>query len=318
MRTSVWSNPWTGYAERMTDTRPLHVYVVLGMGLLAISVSAILIRYGSEAPGEVLAVWRTVSASIMLGIPALFGPRSRNEMASFSPREWFLVATSGVFLGLHFVLWISSLYYTSIASASVLVSLSPIFMGIIGYVVLRERLRRIEVFGIFIAIAGTVLLQVVDSGHGSDVATNPVLGNLLALSAAFMVSIYLLIGRVVRQNRSWLAYVAPVYGFTALTTLVVALLRGVPLLGWPLYIYALCVAMAVVPQLMGHGALNYAIRWFPAATLGVASLLEPIGASTLGWLFFSEIPALAAVGIMLVILGAVVLVLWPRRRPAGT
>lgn len=298
----------------MTESRPLHVYVVLGVGLLAISVSAILIRYASEAPGEVLAVWRTVSAAAMLGIPALF--RSRAEMASFSRREWLLIAVSGMFLGLHFVLWMSSLYYTTIASASVLVSLSPIFMGIIGYVVLREKLRRLEVMGIAVAIAGTVALQVVDSGHAGDIANNPILGNSLALSAAFMVSIYLLIGRVVRQQRSWLAYVAPVYVFTALTTLAVALLRGVPLFGWPPYIYALCVALAVVPQLMGHGALNYAIRWFPAATLGVASLLEPIGASTLAWIFFSEVPALAAVGVMLVILGAVVMVLWPRHRRA--
>ncbi len=296
----------------MIESRPLHVYAVLGMGLLAISVSAILIRYASEAPGEVLAVWRTVSAALMLGIPAIVGSQSRQEMASFSRREWLLIAASGVFLGLHFVLWISSLYYTTIASASVLVSLSPIFMGVIGYFVLRERLRRIEVVGIAVAIAGTVALQVVDSGHGAGAAPHPILGNSLALSAAFMVSIYLLIGRVVRQNRSWLAYVAPVYAFTALTTLAVALIRDVPLLGWPLYVYALCVAMAIVPQLMGHGALNYAIRWFPAATLGVASLLEPVGASTFAWLFFSEVPALAAVGVMLVILGAVVLVLWPR------
>lgn len=46
--------------------RGLREYLILGAGLLAISVSAILIRYAGDAPGEAVAVWRTVFASLLL------------------------------------------------------------------------------------------------------------------------------------------------------------------------------------------------------------------------------------------------------------
>jgi len=290
--------------------RTWRVHAILGMGLLAISVSAILIRYASEAPGEAVAVWRTITAAVLLSGPAMV--KSRAEWRTFSGREWMLVVLAGFFLGLHFVMWISSLYFTSVASASTLVSLSPIFMGIIGFVVLRERLTRLETIGIMVALAGTVLLQFAHHGHAGDVGSNPLLGNSLALAAAGFVSIYLLIGRVVRQNRSWLAYVAPLYAMTALTTVAVAVVRDVPLLGYSATFYGLCILMAIVPQLLGHGALNYAIRYFPAATLGLASLFEPVGASVLAFAFFGEIPTLLAVLAMGVILGAVSIVLTRR------
>ena len=294
---------------------PRHAYVVLLGGLLAISVSPILVRYAAEAPGDVVAVWRTVTAAALLAVPALL--RSRAEIASFTRREWTLIGTAGVFLGLHFVAFISSLYYTTVSSASVLVSLSPIFMGIIGWVLLRERLTRREILGIAVAISATVVLQLTQGEAVVD-AARPFLGNTLALTAAALVAVYLIIGRVVRQHRSWLAYVAPLYAVTALTTLSVALVRGTPLFGWPWYIYGLCILMALIPQLLGHGAFNYAIKYFPAATLGVASLAEPIGASALALGLFGEVPTLPGVAAMTVILVSVAFVLYTPKASSGS
>jgi drug/metabolite transporter (DMT)-like permease len=103
----------------------------------------------------------------------------------------------------------------------------------------------------------------------------------------------------------WLAYVAPLYVVTAMTTLVVALLRDIPLTGYPMHVYVLCLGMAVIPQLLGHGSLNYAVRFFPAATIGLASLFEPVGASLLAFAFFGEIPTFTGAIAMLVILASV-------------
>jgi RND family efflux transporter MFP subunit len=54
---------------------------------------------------------------------------------------------------------------------------------------------------------GAALIALGEDGAGSY--PNPALGNTLALGAAFLVSIYLLIGRAVRQRTSFLAYFAP-------------------------------------------------------------------------------------------------------------
>ena len=293
------------------EHRPGYVYVVLVAGLLSISVSAILIRWASEAPGETLAVWRTLFAAAMLAPFAVF--KSRKEIASFTMREGILITIAGIFLGLHFVTWISSLFFTSVASASVLVSLSPIFLALAGLLFLNERPTRAEVWAIIIATLGTILLGYSDMNAHEHAGSNPLLGNTFALSAALLVTVYLLIGRVIRQSRSWLAYVAPLYVVTAMTTFVVAWMRDVPLLGFDWEVYALCMAMAVVPQLMGHGALNFVVRYFPAATIGLASLFEPIGASLLAFVFFSEVPTLLGIGAMAVILLSVSLALFPRK-----
>ncbi len=293
-----------------TDARPKYIYALLILGLASISVSAIIIRWASaEAPGEALAVWRTVFASLLVLPFALV--KSRAEIRSFSARESILIAVSGIFLGLHFVFWIGSLYHTTVASASVLVSLSPIFLALIGFFVLKERPTNGEIIAIVVATAGTILLGWADVQNQSQTATNPIVGNSMALFAAVLVSVYLLIGRVVRQTRSWLAYVAPLYLATAVTTFAVAYFKGIPLLGYSWDVYGLCLAMAVIPQLLGHGSLNYVVRFFPAATIGLASLFEPVGASLLAFAFFGESPSLLGSFAILVILVSVSLAMRP-------
>ena len=174
--------------DEQSNRRPLYVYAILFAGLVSISVSAIIVRWASDAPGETLAVWRTLFAALMLLPFALV--RSRNEIRSFSLREFGLILVSGVFLGLHFVTWISSIYYTSVASASVLVSLSPIFLALAGFTILGERPSKAELWAIVIATAGTLLLGYSDTQNHSAAGLNPLLGNKLALSAALLVSVY--------------------------------------------------------------------------------------------------------------------------------
>ena len=53
----------------------------------------------------------------------------------------------------------------------------------------------------------------------------------------------------------------------------------------------LCIAGLVLgPQLIGHNGLNYALRWFPAATISALTLLEPLGATALAMVVLGEHP----------------------------
>lgn len=224
-----------------------------------------------------------------------------------------LIGAAGVFLGVHFTAWIESLYLTSVASSSVLVSTSPIFLAILGYVFLREQLSLRVTVAILLAVGGAALIALGDaSGGGGDA---PVLGNALAVSAALFVSLYLIVGRIVRRKTSWLAYVFPLYAVTAGTVLLLAVVSAAPLRGFSARFYLLCAAMAVGPQILGHGSFNYAVRYVPASILGLLSLVEPIGASILAYFLFDELPGtLAMIGIS-VVLGAMALA--AVRRPAG-
>ena len=277
--------------------------------------SPILVRWAGEAPGMAVAVWRTVFAAALLAPVAV--PRIGPEVKTFSRRDWGLILGAGVLLGLHFVAWIESLYHTTVASASVLVWTNPLFMALLGWLFLRERLSRSVCLGLGVAVVGAGLLGWADLVGGEGQAPNPTLGNSLAIGAALLVSIYLIIGRVVRQRHSWLAYVFPLYCVVALTTLGMAFLLDTPLLGYDASIYGFCALLALGPSLMGHGAFNYAIRYFPVALLGVLSLLEPVGASILAFFLFDEAPGgLALVGMVMVLVGVTAAIAFPENKRA--
>ncbi len=298
--------------EPLTDGRPFALYPLLLVGLSSFALSPILIRYATDVPALSLAVWRTIFSVLMLA-PFAVGSIG-SEIRKFTSRDIRLIIVAGVLLALHFVTWITSLYHTSVASASVLVSLSPIFLAVLGVFVLKETLGRPTVIAIGLAVGGTILIGAGDLGSVSPTAANPILGNSLATIAAFFVSCYLLIGRVMRQKASWLAYVFCLYSVVAVVVLVVALIAGTPLLGFEPRIYFLCALMALGPQIIGHGSFNYALKFMPAALLGLLSLTEPVGGSVLAYFLFDEMPSVPGLIGMIVVLLAVIGALLPRRR----
>ena len=290
------------------------LYAVIGLGVVSFALSPILIRWAEQAGGDsglAIAAWRTGLASVLLAPVAL--PRMSAEWRVLSWRDALLTGAAGVLLGVHFVCWIESLYYTSVASSTVLVTTSPVVLAVLGFLVLGERLRVGVVGGIVVAVAGAALIAYGDAAGDAawDAATaGSLYGSALAFGAALVASVYLLIGRVVRQRVGWLTYVFPLYAASAGTTVAVSLWQGAPLFGYDWSFYALCLAMAVGPQLVGHGAFNYALQSVPAALVSMLALLEPVGASLLAYVLFGETPPLTAVGGMVTVLvatGAVVL-----------
>jgi drug/metabolite transporter (DMT)-like permease len=243
------------------------------------------------------------------------GWRIRSDVRAFSWRDVALILGAGVLLGIHFLAWIESLYHTTVASASVLVTTSPIFLVVLGFLVLKERLSWTTVAAICVSVVGAALIGIGDA-RGVGVGPNPLWGNSLALSASLFASVYLLIGRVVRQQVPWLAYVFPLYSVAALTTLGAAWMQGVPLFGYEAGFYGLCLLMAIGPQILGHGSFNYALHYFPAALVGMLALLEPVGSSALAFVLFGEVPNALAITGMLVVLGAVGVVVWNERQRA--
>ncbi|MFO8100362.1 MAG: DMT family transporter [Salinibacter sp.] len=290
--------------------RPFRVYVALTCGVLSFAAAPILVRLAGDVPGLAIAVWRTVLAAAVLLPPAV---SVRSEIRRFEGRDLALIVAAGVFLGLHFIVWIESLYHTTVASASVFVTSSPVILAALGYLLLGEQLSRATVGGILGAVAGAALIGWSDAGT-VDLGGGALWGNSLALLGAVLVSLYLLIGRVVRQKVSWLAYLTPLYVTAAVTALVFPAAPGVPLVGYSWTFYGLCAGLALGPQLLGHGSFNYALQYIPAAIVGMLALLEPVGASLLAYALFGEVPPVGSVIGMLTVMTGVAVVVWRRNQ----
>lgn len=287
------------------------VLAALAAGLIAFGFAPILVRTTPETPALVLASYRTVLAVLML-LPYWLYKRNKNSTASSGRRkERFMIVLAGICLGLHFACWISSLYFTSVASASVLVTVHPVILILVESLWFKRSFARTTWLGVFLAFAGSVLLGISDSQIEQDF-TNPLLGNALALSAALIFVVYLLIGRQIRQKREWVDYVFPVYFFTAVTCVLLALAFGDDLLDISAVGFAAGAGLAFGPQILGHGSMNFAVKYVSPTLLSTLILVEPLFASILAFFLFSELPPPVSIIAMSIILTGIGLT-WKRK-----
>jgi drug/metabolite transporter (DMT)-like permease len=285
------------------NDRPFPPYLALIVGVLAASTGSIFIRLAQAGGVESLAVaaWRLTLASLML---APFGVATRRaELRSLTRREWLLALASGLLLAIHFATWISSLALTSVAASVVLVSMTPLFVGVGSYLLLRERLNWPMVLGLAVATAGSIVIGLADLGEG----THRLAGDALALMGAVGGAGYLLIGRRLRTRLSLLGYVFPVYGTAAVLLMIVALLAGAPLGGYAPGVWLWLGLLALIPQIVGHSSLNWALRHLTPAYVTLALLGEPISSTLLAWAVLGEEPTwMTALGGGLILAGITV------------
>jgi len=203
-----------------------------------------------------------------------------------------LALLSGLFLGLHFATWISSLEYTSVASSVVFVSTSPIFVGLASHFLLRERVSPKMFVGIAVAVLGGMIIGYGDFGLG----VRELFGDLLAIAGAVAVSGYWLVGRKLRRQLSLLPYIFLVYATAAAFMIVLCLATGHSFSGYPRQTYLMFFLLAVVPQIIGHSSFNWALKYLPATFVVVSTLGEPIGSTILAHFILNEVPTLAKIG----------------------
>lgn len=271
---------------------------VLCVGFVAVSTASTLIKLAQQQATPVaVAAWRLTFASLILTPFAL--KRCTPEWKTLRRKDWLWLIVSGVALAFHFYTWITSLTMTTVAASVVLVSMTPIFVGIIGYIVLKEHLARFAVIGIIVAVIGAVIIGVAGANQGAHHWQ----GDLLALAGAVTVAVYMLIGRHLRAKLSVLAYIYPVYGTAALTLLLLAFLSGAPMWGYPPATWGWLILIAVGPQLLGHSSYNWALGHLPTIYVSLAALAEPIGATLIAWWALGELP-----GMVEIIGGACILV----------
>jgi drug/metabolite transporter (DMT)-like permease len=260
----------------------------MAAGITAMSSAALFIRIAQSdgAPSIVIAAYRLSIAALVLSIPVLVR-RAWREYAKLDPKALVSLLGSGVLLGLHFASWITSLEHTSVVSSLVLVSTTPLWIGLAAPLVLHETTPFLTWLGCLSAMAGGVVIAVADSTIGNQLT---LWGNLLALCGALFMAGYLLIGRGVRNRMSLLPYLWVVYGTAGLLLLGWAAAARLPLWGYSPRTYLMFIVLGIGPQLIGHSAANYAVRHISATLVAIMILGEPVGSTVLAAIFLHELP----------------------------
>lgn len=257
----------------------VRVTLIFLTGAVGISFAAIFIRLALPAPPVVTGFYRMFFASVLVGVWFL----ARRHSLRIDRRAAAFVLASGLCLGTDLALWNTSVVRTSVATATLLVNTTPVYVGLYSLLVLREPLHRRFAVGTALALAGTVLLVGVPADRFGELE-----GALLALAAALFYAAYLLLMRAARQGVD----AAPALLLMSLSATAALGFYGLvgddAFRGFPASSWAAMVGAAVIGQIVGVLGIIWALRFLPATLASVALLAQPVGTAVLGWILLGE------------------------------
>lgn len=252
--------------------------MTLAGGVIAAALAPILIRYAEDADPLAISFWRCAAGALVLL------PFARGGLRRASPSAVRLSAAAGFFLALHFGTWITSLELTTVASSTLLVSTTPVFVALVAPVVVGERLTQAGWLGIALTLVGTALIA------GLDFAGASLGGNSLALTGGAAAAGYVLAGRIARRELAIVPYAVLTYGAAAVLLAIACAAGGVELLAYDATTWWAIAGLIAGPQLLGHTVINFVLSSIDATTVSVSFMSEPIIATVLAAILFSEIP----------------------------
>lgn len=267
------------------------VGALLVVGLLGVSSASVLAAVvigdsGDARLGVTIAFWRCAAGAVALA-PWALRARRTHPVRSDDLRR---LAVAGGFLALHFALFLGSIAFTSVASATTFATTSAVFVAIGGITYLGERPDRRTWVGIAVTMIGAVAIGAGDLG-AADLGPRALVGDLLAFASAALVSGYLLIGRRVRSRVHTATFSTLVYAAAAVVLLGLAAVVRAPLLDLTTTQWLAIAGIVVGPQLLGHTVFTTLLSSVPATVIGVVVLAEPVVATLLAWALLDQLPA---------------------------
>tara|TARA_B100001750_G_scaffold75569_1_gene60105 strand:- start:2286 stop:3140 length:855 start_codon:yes stop_codon:yes gene_type:complete len=265
----------------------MKTYAVLTIGVICISTAAVIIRL-IEAPATAIAFYRLAIASIFI-LPLSSFLRNTNGLNQIRLQDTLMCLAASVAISIHFVAWIASLEYTSVASSVILVTTSPLIVAFLSKLFFREHLHKNVYVGIALGLIGAVVL----TGGDSRLEGRELWGDLLAFIGALSFAFYLILGKRVRTRLNNLDYTSFVFLSASVMLFVISVIANQPLWNFDSKSIIFIVTLAIIPQLIGHSSITWALGSVRATLVSVAIMAEPVGAILLAWLILNEHPSLA-------------------------
>ena len=280
-------------------------YVAAATALFA--TTPVLIRWAAPLSSFEITFGRMAIAALTVGVIArwkstLAGPEQKGDGRPIPTSRFALY---GLIAALHFLLYIASLSYTTIAHSLALVYTAPVFVTLFAALLLKEPLRRRQWLGMPVVIAGIAVL----TGFEPQMDLRMAVGDALAVGSAICFGLYSVAGRRERATYPLLRYAGAVYLAAALWLAPAAALGASGTVTWQSVGAVAC--LGVFPLAVGHTLYNASLRRVHPTYVNLVSTQEVTGGILLGYLLLGEAPGhQALLGASLSLLGvALVLIL---------
>jgi len=266
----------------MTTNKNLLAYLALGIGIIALSFSAMFVRW-ANAPGPVTALYR-MFFSIFLLLPFVAPRFSKNQAARSTKILFPLLA--GIFTALDLALWTTALFYTTAANATLLGNTAPLWVALGTWLILKEKLSSQFWKGLAITLSGAILIL------GTDFILHPRfgIGDIMAMFTGFFYGGYYLFTERSRLYFSPVTHIWAVGIGASITLFTVNVIMQNPLSGFDRNTWIVFISSALVSQLIGYMALAYALGHLPASIVAPTMVLQPVATTLFAIPLLGEVP----------------------------
>jgi len=189
----------------------------------------------------------------------------------------------GFFLSLAFVFFVFSITNTTIANSLFMLSSAPFMAGFLGWIILREKIRKTQFTSMIIALIGVAVM--IQGGISGD----SLFGNITAFIAAFGFAGFTVSLRW-GKNKNMLPTVCYAGLYTILfCTIAFLFVNEGPIISW----YDFSIATGFGGLGLGLGMIFYVAgsNKIQASELVLLTLLEIVLGPIWAWMYFSERPA---------------------------
>jgi drug/metabolite transporter (DMT)-like permease len=253
--------------------------------------------------GAVLIIWadplspyeKTAGRMVVGSIAVLTISLAQGRTPRFSPPDAPRFLLFGLVTAVHFLTFMGSLSFTSIAHSLTLTYTSPVFVTLFSAVFLKEPVARRQYLGMGAVILGIAILV----GFQPQLDSRMLIGDGMAVLSAIAFGMYSVIGRSQRDRYPLLTYAFATYAVAGLWLLPAAWFTFSSTHYGARQLLAL-LAMGVVPLAVGHTLYNAAVRRTHATYVNLIATQEITGGMVLGLVLLGQLPTLNSV------LGAVI------------
>lgn len=252
-------------------------FAALIVGNVALAFGPWFVRAADVGP-VAAGFWR-----LALGAPVLLAIVLMTDRASFGQARrlgWVPVIAGIAFAG-DLAAWHVGIRHTTLANATLFGNSATLMFPIWGFLVARAWPTRQQGLALGLAAAGSALLL----GRSYQLSPQNVMGDLLSLLAGALYTVYFILMARAREALAPLPalMLCSFAGTVPLLLLASALGEQV----WPQQ-WSVVAGLALASQVFGQGLLIYAIAHLSPLVMGIALLLQPIIAGTVGWVVYGE------------------------------
>jgi drug/metabolite transporter (DMT)-like permease len=273
----------------------LAAYLALVGGVVCIAWSAIFVRW-TDIPGPASAFYRMLVPALVL-LPTFFFDRRREPL---DLRTLGIIAFGGLFFSFDLALYNTSILRTSAANATLLGNNTPIFVGLLTWLVFRRVPARAFWIGLLMAIAGAVVILWADLKHHAQIG----IGDLMALGASACFAVYLMVTEKIRSSTGTLSFLRLAMIASTVALLLMNLAMGISLrVPHGRTLWAI-LGLGLVSQLGGYLFLTYALGHLPATLTSISLLTQgPLTAAMAAVLLDEPLSLTQILGGILVLAG---------------